>query len=43
MTYDYKEPVGPMAWLSELQSPHFDDPKDAEGEKFSHFLYNIVI
>jgi len=43
MTYDYKDPVAPMAWLSELQSPHFDDPKDAEGEKFSHFLYNVVI
>jgi len=43
MTYDYKEPVAPMAWVSELQTPHFDDPKDAEGEKYSHFLYNIVI
>jgi len=43
MTDGYKEPVGPMAWLSELQTPHFDDPKELEGEKFSHFLYNIVI
>ena len=43
MTDDYKEPVGPMAWVSELQTPHFDDPKQLEGEKFSHFLYNIVI
>jgi len=43
MTSDYKEPVGPMTWLSEAQSPHYDDPAIAEGEKFSHFLYNIVI
>jgi len=43
MTQDYKEPVGPMAWVSELQTPHFDDPARQEGEKFSHFLYNIVI
>ncbi len=43
MTYDYKDPVGPMAWVSELQSPHLDDPDMEEGEKHSHFLYNIVI
>jgi len=43
MTSDYKEPVGPMAWVSELQTPHLNDPKEAEGEKYSHFLYNIVI
>jgi putative ABC transport system permease protein len=43
MTYNYKEPVSPMLWLPETQTPRYDDPAAAEGEKFSHFLYNIVI
>lgn len=43
MTYDYKEPVAPMAWVSELQTPRYDDAEMTEGEKHSHFLYNIVI
>ena len=43
MTYDYKNPVGPMAWVSELQTARLDDPAMSEGEKYSHFLYNIVI
>jgi putative ABC transport system permease protein len=43
MTYDYKDPVGPMAWVSELQTARLDDPAMSEGEKYSHFLYNIVI
>jgi predicted permease len=43
MTYDYKEPVGPMAWLSELQTAHFDDPVFSRSEEYSHFLYNIAI
>ena len=43
MTYDYKEPVRPMAWLSETQTARYDDPTVSDGEKFSHFLYNIVI
>ena len=43
MTYDYKEPVGPMYWVSETQTVKYDDPVCADGEKWSHFLYNIVI
>ena len=43
MTYDYKEAVRPMFWVSETQTVHYDDPVFSEGEKWSHFLYNIVI
>jgi predicted permease len=43
MTYDYKEPVGPMYWLAEAQSAKYDDPAFVSGETWSHFLYNIVI
>src|SRR5262249_54666357 len=43
MTYDYKDPVRPMYWVSETQNATFDDPEFTEGEKYSHFLYNIVI
>jgi putative ABC transport system permease protein len=43
MTYDYKEPVRPMYWVSETQTAKFDDPEWAKGEKWSHYLYNIVI
>jgi putative ABC transport system permease protein len=43
MTWDYKEPVRPMFWVSETQTSRFDDPDFVEGEKYSHFLYNIVI
>jgi predicted permease len=43
MTYDYKQPVRPMFWLAEAQTAHYDEPAYSEGEKWSHFLYNIVI
>jgi ABC-type antimicrobial peptide transport system permease subunit len=43
MTYGYKEPVGPMFWLSETQTAQFDDPDYKNGELYSHFLYNIAI
>jgi predicted permease len=43
MTDDYKEPVGPMYWVSETQMANFDDPIWTTGEKWSHYLYNIVI
>jgi putative ABC transport system permease protein len=43
MTYDYKEPIKPMFWLSEGQSMKLDDPQFQAGEDYSHFLYNIVI
>ena len=43
MTYDYKDPVRPMFWVPETQTVQYDDPVFGEGEKWSHFLYNIVI
>lgn len=43
MTYDYRNPVGPMYWVSETQTAKYDDPDWATGEKWSHYLYNIVI
>ena len=43
MTYDYKDPIGPMFWVPETQTVKYDDPVFAEGEKYSHFLYNIAI
>jgi predicted permease len=42
MTYDYKNPVGPMFWLSENQSGSYDDPLFQRGDEYSHFLSNIV-
>ena len=43
MTYDYKEPIGPMYWLAEAQTIHYDDPSFQSGEIWSHYLDNIVI
>jgi predicted permease len=43
MTYDYKDPVGPMFWLPEAQTVQWDDPAYQAGEIWSHYLYNIVI
>jgi putative ABC transport system permease protein len=43
MTYDYKDPVGPMYWVAEAQTVHWDDPVYVSGELWSHYLYNIVI
>jgi predicted permease len=44
MTYDYKDPVRPMFWLSETQTVQYDnDPAMTSGEIWSHYLYNIVI
>jgi putative ABC transport system permease protein len=43
MTYDYKDPVGPMFWLPEAQSVQWDDRAYQGGEIWSHYLYNIVI
>jgi putative ABC transport system permease protein len=43
MTYGYKDPIGPMFWLSETQSMKLDEPDFQAGEAYSHFLYNIVI
>jgi putative ABC transport system permease protein len=43
MTYDYKDPIGPMFWMPEAQTTHYDDPAYEAGEICSHYLYNIVI
>jgi putative ABC transport system permease protein len=43
MTYDYKDPIRPMFWLSEAQTVQYDDPAFMGGELWSHYLYNIVI
>ncbi len=43
MTYNYKEPVGPMYWLPEAQTVEWDDPAYASGEMSSRYLNNIVI
>ncbi len=43
MTWDYKEPIRPMFWISETQTVKYDDPAFVAGEIWSHFLYNIVI
>jgi putative ABC transport system permease protein len=43
MTYDYKDPVGPMFWLPEAQAVQWDDPVYQGGEIWSHYLFNIVI
>jgi putative ABC transport system permease protein len=43
MTYNYKEPVGPMYWLPEAQTVDWDDRAYASGEMSSRYLNNIVI
>src|SRR6202040_2272739 len=43
MTWDYKDPIGPMFWLPETQSVKYDDPEFNTFDLFSHFLDNIVI
>lgn len=43
MTYDYKDPIRPMYWLSEAQTVQYDDPAYTSGEIWSHYLYNIAI
>jgi putative ABC transport system permease protein len=43
LTYDYKDPVGPMFWVPETQTVLYGDPALDPGELWSHYLYNIVI
>ncbi|HLH04373.1 MAG TPA: ABC transporter permease [Bryobacteraceae bacterium] len=43
MTWDYKDPIGPMFWLPETQSTKYDDPQFNTFDLFSHFLGNIVV
>jgi putative ABC transport system permease protein len=43
MTFDYKDPVGPMFWVPESQTVQYDDPAYSAGDISSHYLSNIVI
>lgn len=43
MTWGYREPVGPMFWVSEAQMVKYNDPAFVNMETGSHFLSNIVI
>jgi predicted permease len=43
MTYDYKDPIGPMYWVPEAQTVQWDDKNYQGGETWSLYLYNIVI
>jgi predicted permease len=43
MTFDYKDPVGPMFWVPEAQTVQYDDPSYTGGDISSHYLSNIVI
>ena len=43
VTYDYKDPIRPMYWVSETQTAQWDDPAYTSGEIASHYLNNIVI
>jgi putative ABC transport system permease protein len=43
MTYDYKDPIRPMFWVSETQTVQYADQALKSGEIWSHYLYNIVI
>ena len=43
MTYNYKEPVGPMYWVPEAQTVEWDDREYASAEMSSRYLNNIVI
>src|SRR5689334_1570640 len=36
MTYDYKDPIRPMYWVSEAQTYKYDDPEYVSGETWSH-------
>ena len=43
MVYDLDKPVGPMMYLPEAQTAHFDEGPMNSGEAWSHYLYNIVL
>ncbi|MEK6398031.1 MAG: FtsX-like permease family protein, partial [Terriglobus sp.] len=43
MTWGYKEAVGPMFWVPEAQFVQYDDPNFTDGDRWSHYLYNIVL
>ena len=43
MAYDIDKPVGPMFYLPEAQTAHFDEAQMNSGDAWSHYLYNIVL
>ncbi|HEX3986052.1 MAG TPA: ABC transporter permease [Acidobacteriaceae bacterium] len=43
MAYDFDKPVGPMFYVPEAQTAHFDEEQMKSGETWSHYLYNIVL
>ena len=43
LTYGLKDPPAPMFFLSEAQTPHFDEPQAQSGESAGHYLNNLVI
>jgi predicted permease len=43
MTWGYRQPVGPMFWVSEAQTVKYDDPAFVNMESGSHDLGNVVI
>jgi putative ABC transport system permease protein len=40
--FDIKEPLGPMFFLPENQSVHYDKPDEINGERHTHFLSQII-
>ena len=43
LTYGLKDPPKPMFFMSEAQTPHFDEPEAQAGESAGHYLNNLVI
>jgi putative ABC transport system permease protein len=43
LTYGLKDPPKPMFFMSEAQTPHFDEPEAVAGETAGHYLNNLVI
>ncbi|MGA8530366.1 MAG: ABC transporter permease [Acidobacteriaceae bacterium] len=43
MAYDFDKPVGPMFYLPEAQTAHFDEAQLNSGDVWSHYLYNVVL
>ncbi len=43
LTYKLKDPPKPMFFMSEAQTPHFDEPEAQAGESAGHYLNNLVL
>ena len=43
MAYNLDKPVGPMFYLPEAQTAHFDEVQMNSGDTWSHYLYNVVL